>query len=171
MALGGETALRELYEALGGRVRALALRVLGSAAESDDVLQETFVEVWRDAASYDASRGSLPAWVCTIARRRAVDRLRRRGTRPLASAAPEPVIAVHHDDIEQRQARERIQRALAELSPEQREAIELMYFGGLSQSEVAERLGVALGTVKGRVRAAMQRLSGLLEAFAPEARS
>lgn len=173
MAAGDEHALRKLYDQLGGRVRALALRVLGNAAEADDVLQETFVHVWQRAEQFDPGRGSMSAWVSTIAHHRAVDRLRRRGTRPMAELSASEVEVVRGADleeVEQRQARGRIQQALAELPPEQREAIELMYFAGLSQREVSDRLGVALGTVKSRVRAGMQRLSGLLEGFAPEVR-
>jgi RNA polymerase sigma-70 factor, ECF subfamily len=142
-------------------------------------VQDTFVEVWNRANQFDPDRGSLVTWVTTIAHHRAVDRLRRRGTRPLATPSTdspqalelEPsMIATPRETAEQRQARERVMAALQALSQEHREAIELMYFDGLSQAEAAERLGQALGTFKSRVRAAMARLGTLLGELGPEVR-
>lgn len=176
---GDQVALRRLYDRLSGRVRAIALRVLGNAGDVDDVVQDTFVEVWNRANQFDPDRGSLVTWVTTIAHHRAVDRLRRRGTRPLAAPSTdsqqalelEPsMIATPRETAEQRQARERVMAALQALSQEHREAIELMYFDGLSQAEAAERLGQALGTFKSRVRAAMARLGTLLGELGPEVR-
>jgi RNA polymerase sigma-70 factor (ECF subfamily) len=170
---GDEDALRRLYDRLAGRVRAIALRLLARPSEADDVVQETFVEVWRSADRYDPARGSLATWVSIIAHRRAVDRLRRPATRPLgeeisgslATASSSP-----HENVADGQERARVTRALTALPPEQREPIELMYYRGLSQSEAAELLGVALGTLKGRVRAGMARLGQMLGDPAPEAR-
>lgn len=180
IAAGDAAALRRLYDRLAGRVRALGLRVLGNPSDADDVVQDTFVEVWNCAAQFDPERGALSTWVTTIAHRRAVDRLRRRGTRPIASpdspeapgwmeehlaaqpGAQTAEIVSPEDVAGQRQARERVVRALAALPKEQRQAIELMYFGGLSQSEAAAQLGQALGTFKSRVRAGMLQLEGLL---------
>ncbi|MEZ4403571.1 MAG: sigma-70 family RNA polymerase sigma factor [Kofleriaceae bacterium] len=175
IAGGDQAALRQLYDRLAPRVRAVALRVLGAAGDADDVVQETFLDVWNRAATFDPDRGSLVSWVTTIGHRRAVDRLRRRGTRPGpgdagAAVAREPSAdATPHESAEERQARERIVAALASLPRDQREAIELMYFHGMSQREAAEHTGAALGTFKSRVRAAMGRLSGLLDELAPEA--
>lgn len=173
IAAGETAALRRLYDQLGPRVRAVATRTLGSASDADDVVQETFVEVWHRAHTFDPTRGSIVSWVTMLGHRRAIDRLRRRGTRPTAAATVVTAEAASadspHETAAQRQARARIAAALAELPPEQRQAIELMYFEGMSQSEAAEHLGAALGTFKSRVRAAMGRLGSLLDELAPEA--
>jgi RNA polymerase sigma-70 factor (ECF subfamily) len=173
IAAGETAALRRLYEQLGPRVRAVATRTLGSASDADDVVQETFVEVWHRAHTFDPTRGSIVSWVTMLGHRRAIDRLRRRGTRPTAAttAVTSEVASADspHETAAQRQARARIAAALAELPAEQRQAIELMYFEGMSQSEAAEHLGAALGTFKSRVRAAMGRLGALLDELAPEA--
>jgi RNA polymerase sigma-70 factor (ECF subfamily) len=174
MAAGDEAALRRAYQLLAGRVRAVAMRVLGSSVEADDVVQETFVEVWRHARGFDPARGSLSAWVTTIGHHRAVDRLRSRSVAARVSAQadpPEPGGPTAHDEVEAREMRDLVRQALDSLPREQRIAVELMYFDGLSQSEVADRLGQPLGTIKGRVRAAMSKLSGLLDTLAPAVRA
>lgn len=161
-----QAALRRLFDRASGRVRAIALALLGHHGEADDVVQDTFLEVWRSIGSYDERRGSLDTWVSAIAHRRAVDRLRRRATRPLgdaivadrASDAPDP-----QESVAGSEERKRVAAALSALGEDQRTAIELMYYRGLSQREAAEQLGVALGTFKSRVRAAMARLATLLE--------
>jgi RNA polymerase sigma-70 factor, ECF subfamily len=177
IAAGDQAALRLLYDRLSGRVRSIALRVLGTSGDADDVVQDTFLEVWNGAGSFDPARGSLVTWVTMIAHRRAVDRLRRRGTRPTANAGQDltdelacapATTTTPQESAEQRQARDRVKQALAALTPEQREAIELMYFGGLTQSEAAEQLSQALGTFKSRVRAGMTQLGRLLGELGPE---
>jgi RNA polymerase sigma-70 factor (ECF subfamily) len=173
LARGDEDALRRLYDRLAGRVRAIALRLLARPSEADDVVQDTFVEVWRSADRYDPARGSLATWVSTIAHRRAVDRLRRPATRPLgedADRALAGVAASPQESVADREERAHVTRALLALPPEQREPIEMMYYRGLSQSEAAELLGVALGTLKSRVRTGMARLSQMLEDPMREAR-
>jgi RNA polymerase sigma-70 factor (ECF subfamily) len=173
LVAGDEDALRRLYDRLARRVRGIALRLLARPAEADDVVQETFVEVWRSADRYDPARGSLATWVSTIAHRRAVDRLRRPATRPLGEEIGSALVASSsspQDNVAEGEVRARVTRALSALPPEQREPIELMYYRGLSQSESAELLGVALGTLKSRVRAGMARLGQMLEDPALEAR-
>lgn len=175
IAAGDTAALRRLYDQMGPRVRAVATRVLGNASDADDVVQETFVEIWHRAHTFDPARGSVVTWVTMLAHRRAVDRLRRRGTRStapgdLVTDEPTPTSSPH-DSVEQRQARARIVDALGALPVEQRQAIELMYFHGMSQSEAAEHQGAALGTFKSRVRAAMARLGALLDELGPEVRT
>ncbi|MBK9036873.1 MAG: sigma-70 family RNA polymerase sigma factor [Myxococcales bacterium] len=174
IAAGDAAALRQLYDRLGPRVRAVAAKVLGNPSDADDVVQETFVEIWHRARGFDPARGSLVSWVTMLAHRRAIDRLRRRGTRPTAAVAGADVelssASSPHEDAAQRQARDRIAQALTALPDDQRQAIELMYFQGMSQSEAADHLGAALGTFKSRVRAAMTRLGTLLDELAPEAR-
>jgi RNA polymerase sigma-70 factor (ECF subfamily) len=171
IARGDRAALAALYEALGGQALAVALRVLASRSDAEEVLQDAFVEVWTRAKSYDPDRGGARAWVLAIARNRAIDRLRRRGAvaRMVSGAANEPTAAgtTPLELVEQRQAREKIQAALRELTPEQRQVLELGYFEGLSQSEIAARLNEPLGTIKTRVRAALQKLAALVPGAVP----
>jgi RNA polymerase sigma-70 factor (ECF subfamily) len=166
IARGDRAALAALYEALGGQALAVALRVLASRSDAEEVLQDAFVEVWTRAKTYDPDRGGARAWVLAITRNRAIDRLRRRGavSRLVSGAANEPTATgtTPLELVEQRQAREKIQAALRELTPEQRQVLELGYFEGLSQSEIATRLKEPLGTVKTRVRAALQKLATLV---------
>src|SRR5262245_6419453 len=160
IAAGDHKALGELYDLFAGLAYGLALRILRDRTEAEDVVQEVFVQMWRQASRYDAGRGSPEAWVCTMTRTRAIDRLRRRAARreepgdamPLAAQTPatEETLAVR--------------KALDGLSEDQRRALELAYYEGLTQSEIADRLGEPLGTVKTRIRTAMIRLR---EALAP----
>jgi RNA polymerase sigma-70 factor (ECF subfamily) len=161
---GDARALEELYRRHSSRLYALLLRMLREAADAEEVLQETFVEAWRRAREYAPSRGSVEAWLITIARSRAIDRIRNRGARlrlvkqseqqaSAQPAQPEP------PDVH---AQTRLRRALGTLPPEQRRAIELAYWDGLSQSEISRETGDPLGTVKTRVRLGLQRLAELL---------
>jgi RNA polymerase sigma-70 factor (ECF subfamily) len=164
---GDAVALRALYERCGGRALSVAYRVLGARSEAEDVVQETFVQVWRQAATYDASRGGAMAWITTIARSRALDRLRARSAaeRAVVRSGDEPEVATGPapaEAAEQREVRERVLAALATLPREQRSAIELAYYEGLSHSEIAARLGDPLGTVKTRVRLGLAKLAALL---------
>jgi RNA polymerase sigma-70 factor (ECF subfamily) len=155
---GDHGALSEFYDLYAGLVNGLALRILKDTADAEDVVQEVFVQVWRQAERYDPGRGSAEAWLCTIARTRSLDRLRRRTSRredpselrPLAIAAPrtEESLAVR--------------KALETLSGDQRRALELAYYEGLTQTEIAARLGEPLGTIKTRIRSAMIRLRDML---------
>jgi RNA polymerase sigma-70 factor (ECF subfamily) len=123
--------------------------------------------VWTRAALFDVARGRGRVWVLSIARNRAIDRLRSRDAAGRAArgaeAEPEPPPVTPLESAEQREARQRIQNALAALSPEQRRVLELGYFEGLSQSEMAEKLGEPLGTIKSRVRLAMEKLAQLVD--------
>ncbi|WP_426752118.1 sigma-70 family RNA polymerase sigma factor [Myxococcus sp. Y35] len=174
VALGSAEAMREVYARCGGRSFAIALRLLPSRADAEEVLQETFLEVWRRAREFDPSRGGLESWVTTIARTRAIDRLRTLGAaaRVVEGAAHQgpPVSAVPTAPDEaagQGESRIRVWAALAQLPPEQREVVELAYFEGLSQREIAERTGDPLGTVKTRARLALEKLGGLLDVLRP----
>ncbi len=169
VARGDRGGLRTLYERHAGRALAIALRILHSHAEAEEVVQDSFLEVWRRAAQYDESRGSAGVWIATIARSRAIDRVRARGTaeRTASAAADEPRGEADEgvlEEVEQRSARERIAAALGELPAEQRTAIELAYFEGLSQREIAARTGAPLGTVKSRIRIALGRLASVFGA-------
>ncbi len=163
-------ALMALYDRHGRMAFALAYRVLGDAQAAEEVVQDAFLQVWRRAKTFDPARGSgARAWLLTIVRNRAVDGLRRRSGRlreatPLedveataASTAPGPWAEVSSGPD-----RERVRAAVAELPREQQDAIRLAYFDGLSHGEIADRTGIPLGTVKGRVRLGLRKLANLL---------
>jgi RNA polymerase sigma-70 factor, ECF subfamily len=171
MQAGDERALGALYDRWFPIVSALVARMLKSADDVEDVVEETFWQVWRQANRFTEGRGSVQTWIVTIARSRALDRLR--AVRRLREesiedstanfvASAEPVFATASNDpsvdVEHRERRDLIVDALSELPAEQREALELGYFGGLTQSEIADRTGQPLGTVKTRMRLAMQKL-------------
>jgi RNA polymerase sigma-70 factor (ECF subfamily) len=166
LARRDDGALEKLYDRYSGLCLALAYRTLGERQAAEDVVQEAFLNVWRSAAAYDPKRSSARSWLVSIVRNRCIDKLRGRAARP--QLASEEEIADKpggHDvwrDVSQSLSREEVLSALAQLPPEQRETIELAYFGGLTQVEISERMGVPLGTVKGRVRISLQRLRGLL---------
>jgi RNA polymerase sigma-70 factor, ECF subfamily len=160
LAKGDAAALGEFFDRYAGRALGLALRILRDRTEADDVVQEVFVQVWRQAARYDPARGNPEAWVCTMARTRALDRLRWRTARREDSSDAAP-LQVDAPATEETLA---VRQALGDLSAEQRRALELAYYEGLTQSEIAHRLGEPLGTVKTRIRTAMMRLR---EALAP----
>ncbi|MDY7231508.1 sigma-70 family RNA polymerase sigma factor [Hyalangium rubrum] len=170
VALGDSEAMRALYARCSGRAWAVVLRILASRADAEEVLQETFLEVWRRAREFDPGRGGLETWVMTIARTRAIDRRRSLGTvaRVVEDVAsqPPPVSATPPDPSEvasREQERTRVATALRALPTEQRVVVELAYFEGLSQREISERTGDPLGTVKTRARLALEKLAALLQ--------
>jgi RNA polymerase sigma-70 factor (ECF subfamily) len=159
-----ESALAELYDRVGGAAYGLAYRVLRDEALAEDAVQEAFMGLWRGAASFVPERAKASTWILTLVHRRAVDLVRReqrRRTEPL-DVAPEPTEGSAEEAAWLRLERERVQQALAALPDQQREAIELAYYGGYSQSELAERLGQPLGTIKSRMFAGLTRLRELL---------
>ena len=165
---GDTLALRSLYTRLSGRVMALALKVLGSKPEAEDVVQDTFVTIWRRASTFDPARGSAASWIFGIARHRAIDVLRARPVERSAGELTEALAGASDDgspleDVTQRELRQRIVSALGTLTTEQRHAIELAYYKGLSQSEIAEATGAPLGTIKGRIRDGMAKLAVILD--------
>jgi RNA polymerase sigma-70 factor (ECF subfamily) len=159
LSRGDRGALKELFDRHAGQVFALAQRILKDRSEAEDVVQETFIEVWRRAQQYDASRGQLSTWMFVIARSRAIDRVRRR--RPSESTAAEQAdwIADPFQEVQSKQAARQVMSALAELPGEQRDVIDLAFFEGLTQQEIAGRTGIPLGTVKTRMRLAMDKLA------------
>jgi RNA polymerase sigma factor (sigma-70 family) len=165
VARSDEAALGELYDRFGRVAYGLALRILRDTALAEDAVQEAFLQVWRSADRFEAGRAKASTWVLTLVHRRAVDLVRREGrrrTEPMASA-PEPSGPGADEAAVTRSRREIVRDALRRLPEEQREAIELAYFGGLTQSELAVRLGQPIGTIKSRMFAGLQRLRGLLD--------
>ena len=155
LSSGDHKALGEFYDLYAGLVNGLAIRILRDPAEAEDTVQEVFVQVWRQAARYDAARGTPEAWLCAIVRTRAIDRLRRRLSRreqPDEPASPPATPTPERENVLA------VRKAMQSLSADQRVALELAYYEGLTQSEIAARLNEPLGTVKTRIRTAMIRL-------------
>jgi RNA polymerase sigma-70 factor (ECF subfamily) len=169
-ASGDERALGELYDRYGGMAYSLAAAIVGEHADAEEVVADAFAQIWRSAAGFDPARGSVAAWIATITRTRALDlvRSRKRRARVLEDAAVvtdegealvlAPTLEAADRSTELSETRAIVQRSLAELSAPQRRVIELAYFGGFSQSEIAAQLSEPLGTVKTRMRAAMEKL-------------
>lgn len=175
VAAGDQEAIGHIYDRFGQAVYSLCLRIVHEGATAEELTQEVFVRLWRSAASFDSTKGRLSTWLLRIAHNLSLNEVRRRQSRPItapdldweaeAAALADP--SADADPAGSAWLRERataIRGALAQLPEPQRKAIELAYFGGLSQPEVAAALGDPLGTVKSRIRAGMQRLRELLVA-------
>jgi len=167
VARGDEDALAELYDRVGRVAYGLALRVLRDDRHAEDAVQEAFLQVWRSAATFRAERAKASTWILTLVHRRAVDLVRREERRQADPLTDDSAAGVAPEETEEaawlRFERERVQSALRQLPDVQREALELAYYGGFSQSELAERLGVPLGTIKSRMFAGLARLRELLD--------
>ncbi len=167
VARGDEDALAELYDRVGRIAYGLALRVLRDERHAEDAVQEAFLQVWRSAATFRAERAKASTWILTLVHRRAVDLVRREERRQADPLTDESAAAAAPEETDEaawlRFERERVQAALKQLPDVQREALELAYYGGFSQSELAERLGVPLGTIKSRMFAGLARLRELLD--------
>lgn len=168
MKAGDESALSTLYDRYSAMLFGLLMRILKEREAAEEVLQDLFLQLWRNAGQFDASRGSLPAWLMVMGRNRAISRLRGRRDREVMEekegdyantfASAQNV----EDDASRAELARSLTAALATLPAEQRQALELAYFEGMTQSEIAARTGTPLGTVKTRVRTAMQSLRQLL---------
>jgi RNA polymerase sigma-70 factor (ECF subfamily) len=169
VARGDEGALGELYDRQGRIAYGLALRIVRDERLAEDAVQEAFLAVWKSAVSFRAERAKASTWIMTLVHRRAVDLVRREERRRADPLDDELVARLGDTGAPTEEAawlrfeRERVQAALAQLPDVQREALELAYYGGFSQSELAERLGVPLGTIKSRMFAGLTRLRELLE--------
>jgi RNA polymerase sigma-70 factor, ECF subfamily len=162
-------AFEVFYDRHGGVAYSLAYRIVGERAAAEDVTQEAFISLWRSGARFDSTRGSVRSWMLSIVRNRAIDQLR-------SKAGKAPKLAFDDDSIlEQRPAKEQteeealaretaseVRGALGTLPNDQSKVIQLAYFGGFSHSEIAEMLGVPLGTVKGRMRLGLEKIRGEL---------
>ena len=166
VAGGDPTAFTELYDRYADLLYSLALRIVGSTSDAEEVLQDSWLQAWRSARTYDPARGAVGAWLVTITRTRALDRVRSLGSRRRAegaatveAAADPPAPAPDPATGYARRARRKdVAAALTALAPQQREVVELAYFEGLSQSEIAARLNAPLGTVKSWTRQALLKL-------------
>jgi RNA polymerase sigma-70 factor (ECF subfamily) len=169
IAGGDRDAFGRFYDRYASLVFTTALRMLRSRPDAEDLLQEVFLQVWRQAGRYSEERGQPEAWLLTITRSRGIDRLRSTRRRDDATRAPEAPRAAREDApgtvasaADQAEAKLTVTGVLGELSDAQRHVLELAYFDGLTQSEIATRLGEPLGTVKTRIRSGLQALRSLL---------
>jgi RNA polymerase sigma factor (sigma-70 family) len=169
LAAGNTHALEQLYDRYGTLSYSLAVRLLGDPAKAEDVVQDVFLRLWNGAGQFDTARGSLRTWVLTSIRNRAIDYLRGRGAHERREREiPEHIEAVGGGsdpwmEVAQSLEQEIVRRALQALPPEQRQAIELAYFGGFSQREIAAMTRVPLSTVKGRMRLGLEKLHSYLQ--------
>ncbi|BAN03125.1 putative RNA polymerase ECF subfamily sigma factor [Ilumatobacter coccineus YM16-304] len=163
---GDQAAFAVFYDLLSARVLGAISRVLRDPAMSEEVAQEVFVELWRTAARFDAQRGNVTAWAITIARRRAVDRVRReQSQRNRIDELGEQRVTPDDgpaDEVVSSMEVTRVRAAVATLPDDQREVIELSFIDGIAHTDIADRLGLPLGTVKGRVRGGLRKLRGQL---------
>jgi RNA polymerase sigma factor (sigma-70 family) len=165
MADGDESALGDLYDRLGGLLYSLARRVLNSEREAEEVVQDVFISAWRNARSFDPARASVTTWLTTLTRHKAIDRLRASRRRlPSAPTEPEYLPEMRDEAANPAEAaqlndrRQRIAGWVGELPFNQRQAVELAYFEGLTHPEIAKQLGETIGTVKSRIRLGLDRL-------------
>jgi RNA polymerase sigma-70 factor, ECF subfamily len=170
-----ESALEQLYDRYGALAFTVAWRILGDRHQAEDVVQDVFLSIWRNAGRYDPKQSSFRSWFMTIVRNRCFDKLRGRATRPQLSHEAEIADAPGtHDvlgEVTQSLVAQTVREALDGLPLEQRQTIELAYYHGLSQTEISQQMAVPLGTVKGRVRMAMQKLRDMLSGMELESRT
>lgn len=160
-AAGDAACIGELFDRHAGRMKSLALRIVQAPEEAEDVVQEIFVQAWQQAVRFDPKRGTVLAWLSIMVRSRSLDRWRRRSTRR-ESAITDAQELPGRPPADEASAWA-AQSALKDLPPEQRQLLELAYWEGLSQTEIAERLQIPLGTVKTRMRAGLRKLREALE--------
>jgi len=173
VARGDAQSFEDLYDRYSPMLYAVLLRILGKPEDAQEVLQETFVKVWTNATLFDKARGSEAAWLISIARSRGIDRLRSRRLRSDRENDAGREVSIHSSFVEkttgadkaiQSQERTAVRSALTDLPDAQRVALELAYFEGLSQSEIANRLNEPLGTIKTRMQLGMKKLRDRLRA-------
>jgi len=163
-------AIAELFDRFSGLLSALSMRILNDPADVEEILQETFLQVWNQAARYDAKRSSVSTWLVLIARSRSIDRLRSRQVKlRTATAARQENPDTHTSPkgvgtVLMKERRRRLQEEMAKLPEEQRQVLELAFYGGMTQSEIAEQTSIPLGTVKTRTLLAMKKLRQALRA-------
>ena len=171
IALGVEEALERLYERYARLSYVLAYRLLRDSAAAEDIVQEAFLAIWRKAGTYQAQHGSVYSWLQAIVHHRAIDKLRSAANRDLLCAPLEPAVEQQTlsaeqdacDQVWQGEQRRMVLAALAHIPLEQRQVIDMAYFGGYTHVEIAEMLHIPLGTVKGRMRLGLQKMKSLLD--------
>jgi len=157
-------AISELFDRFSGMLTALSLRILNDPADAEEILQETFLQVWNQAVRYDPKRSSVSTWLVLISRSRSIDRLRSRQVKlRTASAARQENPDIHTSpkgvgNVLMQERRRRLEEEMAKLPSEQRQVLELAFYGGMTQSEIAEQTRIPLGTVKTRTLLAMKKL-------------
>ncbi|MEO0825672.1 MAG: sigma-70 family RNA polymerase sigma factor [Cyanobacteria bacterium J06639_16] len=165
-----QTALGQLYDRYARVMYGLAFKMLNSVEEAEEVVLDVFSQAWRDAHRYDAARSRVDSWLFLMTRSRALDRLRKRQRQSKvvevatikAQSAPAQTLNLPEEDLLIAERRSRVKSALTQLPEAQRQVIEMAYFQGLSQSEIAQRTDLKLGTVKTRIRLGLSKLKGLL---------
>ena len=168
LAAGDLDALARLYDRYGPLAYSVALRILGDPGKAEDVVQDAFLKLWHGASRFDAHRGSLRTWVITAVRNRSIDYLRGRGAHERREEELQPEVAYGEGppdpwrEVALSLERAAVRDAMASLPAEQRQAIELAYFGGYTHSEISDMTRVSLGTVKGRMRLGLEKLSSYL---------
>lgn len=169
IAGGAAEALAELFDRYAGMLTALSQRIVKDMADVEEVLQETFLQVWNQARRYDPARSSVSTWLVLITRSRSIDRLRSRQVKQRTALAAQQENPVTHTspqgvgNVLLQERRSRLRDELAKLPPEQRQALEMAFYGGMTQSEIAEQTGIPLGTVKTRTLLAMKKLRAALQ--------
>ena len=156
--------MAELYDRYSSIVYAVAMRVLGDTAAAEDVLQDIFMQLWRNPGAFDASRGSLAPWLAVIARNRAVDTLRKRRPQDDISEVTLSVLPDMAAEADRSRVSEKVRSVLKDMPAPQRSALEMAYFEGYSHSEIAQKTGEPLGTIKTRIRAGLMVLRRAVEA-------
>lgn len=162
-------ALARLYDRYSGMLLGLAMRVLGDPSDAEEILQETFLQVWNQAERYDPRRSSVSTWLVLIARSRSIDRLRSRRVAERTVSAAQKEKGDRHTSPEgirnvfKQERRQRLQDAMAELPAEQRGVLEMAFYRGMTQSEIAAETGIPLGTVKTRTLLAVKKLRRALQ--------
>ena len=176
IAAGDESALAELYDSSSRLVYSLALRILSNPTDAEEVALDVYTQVWKNANRFESQRGSVMAWLVTITRSRAIDRMRSQKNHALTSSGEKDLAEIattietpESQSLEKESVRY-VRRALEDLPTEQRDAILLSFFNGLSHPEVADKLGIPLGTVKTRIRLGMSKLRESLMVLRMEAR-
>jgi RNA polymerase sigma-70 factor, ECF subfamily len=160
---GSEDAMARIYDRYSSVVYSVALRVLGESAAAEDVLQEVFLQLWRNPSSFDAARGNLAPWLAVITRNRAIDILRKR--RPQTEIG-DTTVSIEFDlanDAERKRVTTKIRSTLQQMPPAQRNALEMAYFEGYSHSEISKKTGEPLGTIKTRIRSGLMLLRKAVE--------
>ena len=162
-------AFEVLYDRHGGAAYSLAYRVVGDRAAAEEVTQEAFISVWRSGARFDAARGSVRSWLLSIVRNRAIDFLRSRAAKAPkldfddeSALEQRPATEMTEEEALRRETAAELRGALGKLPGEQSQVIQLAYFGGFSHSEIAQMLGLPMGTVKGRMRLGLEKIRGEL---------